>query len=293
MNDARLEELARLAVELEEFERDVIAGASPDDQPHATLRLTDAQTRTHAPHAHALAHAARRHRLVRAAATGLGLAACIGVVLTGAVMTVVPVPPSGLGAQSGSGGHGAQLADSSRIGVQKFGVPEIGVPEHASINSPFTPTLPRIPVGNAARSTRLPDAQAVPGVTNASLRAATAPSEQCCVVIAMARDASGVLRCVDWRQHEWDVQRVSRMSARDLQAATTKPCGPTPPQLVLVAISGPTSSLPRTDESAARLANCILNSPRGCESEGMCFNGAAAGCLPSDVSVKVETIGSW
>lgn len=256
MNDLRIADLVRQAVELDELERDV-AGAGQDEQRADDVAQTNPGLRL--AHDGSIREARRdpraeRHRILRGVGAGLAVAACAGVVMSVAALLMLPD------------------------------------------RGPAKPTIAAVPVedgrGLPARTPQHSDMRDVVAATAPASKGFTpSADEQCCVVIAMVRDASGVLRCVQWRQHEWDAHRVNGMSAMDLKTAVPSPCMNIPQQMVLVAVTGPTRSLPSTDESAARLASCILGSPRGCEMEGMCFTNAAARCLPNDVSVKVETVG--
>lgn len=248
MNDLRIAELARMAVEVDELDRDA---QMPELQPELRLVL-DAEQATSE-----LRRSTRRAGLIAGVTAALAAAACIGVALTVAFVAIGPYAPS-----------------RARVAV---------IP-------PIEPEVPRV-TGHVGHD-HAPGVMGVGSVSAPPVPMRYASSdEQCCMVVAMVRDSGGVLRCVKWRQHEWDVQRVSSMNAADLKQAVPQPCG-APTQVVLVAMTGPTRSLPRTDEGAERLANCILAAPRSCDTDAMCFNGAAARCLPNDVSVKVETV-AW
>ncbi len=276
MNDARLADLLRMAVEVDELERDCAPGVD-----HAGVAARIGDDTSHAERGGTRAEGpARAMRWVLWGSGLMAAAACVGLVVGGAMLARMPGEMARSLAKSMSPGPTLrdQLASAGNGGLDVEGMgadrPGVGV----------------IVAGGEGETTG-PAFE----IRSAVARGA---EEHCCVVVALVRDAGGGLGCVRWRQHEWDVDRVSAMGALDLKTAVAATCPPTGEgvrtidgrQVVLVAIAGPTRLLPRTDERAAELAMCILGSPRPCETEGMCFTGAAARCLPNELSVKVETV---
>lgn len=267
MNDTRIAELARMAVEVDELEREAMIALEAD-----RLRLDEvhAERRSRAEAVGLTAGNGRRRWVLAGwTAAGLAAAACLGVTMTVGLLAIMPErSPAGTGV--------AVVPDVTQRTIEQA---MQKTREQLASNQPGE-SVPAQPLP----ATFTPHADDLVNVAHMN------NAEQCCVVIALVRDLGGVLRCVQWRQHEWDVRSVSGMDAQDLKSAVPATCDAGPRQVVLVAVTGPTHSLPRTDESAAELATCILGSPRGCDTDAMCFNGAAARCLPNDVSVKVETV---
>jgi hypothetical protein len=202
-----------------------------------------------------LLHAARRARRQRmlGIATGLCVAACLAVAGLRSILTIGPELLS-----SAPERELAQAPD--------------GQPSNGPANTPAV---------SVGRGPIAPLVQHQPSVIE----------DQCCVVIALVRDTSGELRCVRWRQSDLAQCGVDRMNVLDLKTAVQPShCVPSGEQVVLVAVSGPTRSLPSSDQSATELAQCILGTPRLCELEAHCFEPGAARCLPPDVSVRIEAV---
>jgi hypothetical protein len=120
-----------------------------------------------------------------------------------------------------------------------------------------------------------------------------AGSVERCVVVAIYRNKSGGLDCVTApSQQVWQGNKcLSEVSAQELKTLTIeRPCPKDSDHALVVAMAGPQRSLPKTESDAVGLAACIL----GGQDDGRALNiaSAAAGCVPPEVSVKIESIGS-
>lgn len=122
-------------------------------------------------------------------------------------------------------------------------------------------------------------------------------SDENTVLLAVFHDEFAGTRCVSWRDYDFDGNRclgdVSEKELRGLclRTAGLDSCGPKPRQVMLVALAGPRHSLPKSDLSARQLADCILGGERMCDSAGACYVPAARGCVPKNVSFRIETLG--
>lgn len=117
------------------------------------------------------------------------------------------------------------------------------------------------------------------------------------VILAVFHDPLVGTRCVSWRDYDFDGNKcltdVSEKELRGLclRSAGLDSCGEHPRQVMLVALAGPRHSLPESDSSAQQLADCILSGERMCDSAGACYVPAARGCVPKNVSFRIETVG--
>ena len=109
-----------------------------------------------------------------------------------------------------------------------------------------------------------------------------------CIVVAIYRDDHGAMHCVKVKPQEWTGNKcLSEVSQQELRCVSVgQPCSASADRAMLVALSGPQRSLPKTEADAVQLAGCILGSSSD-DSRG--YAHAAAECVPSDVSVKIET----
>jgi hypothetical protein len=123
---------------------------------------------------------------------------------------------------------------------------------------------------------------------------ATAPvdagSIERCVVVAIYRNNRGGLDCVSPPTPQvWQGNKcLSEVSAQELKTLTLdRACSPRESDRALVvAMAGPQRSLPKTESDAMGLATCILGGPD--EWQGL----RAESCVPPEVAVKIEALGS-
>jgi hypothetical protein len=128
-----------------------------------------------------------------------------------------------------------------------------------------------------------------PMVLNTAQERADPGSVERCIVVAIYRDDRGAMHCVKVKPHEWSENKcLNEISQQELRCVSVgQPCSASADHAMLVALSGPQRSLPKTEADAVRLAGCILGSPSENDSRG--YANAAADCVPAGVSVKIET----
>jgi len=111
------------------------------------------------------------------------------------------------------------------------------------------------------------------------------------VLLAIIEDDAGHIECVQWAEHDWDHQgrTLADMKASDMVALSLMMTyDRSPRQMTLVGLTGPADELPLGDARAAELASCIMKAPARCSQQTCCNDGAAAECIPDDVSVRFE-----
>jgi hypothetical protein len=114
------------------------------------------------------------------------------------------------------------------------------------------------------------------------------------MLLAIYQDILGAARCVQVLplpmnpgQSLSDVARSDLLHADELGDGNS--CVTGPHRLLVVALAGPSSALPNSDESAEALASCIALSRDMCSEMPTSYANAAAACLPPGVSVRVES----
>src|SRR5262249_22617626 len=99
------------------------------------------------------------------------------------------------------------------------------------------------------------------------------PDPECGVIIVIVHDLRGISRCVQVRGEAWHGRCPADLSRWELTAPhVARACMSGSKQMVILALSGPAAQLPTNDRSAEDLAACILGIPRGCDTEGACYN---------------------
>lgn len=114
------------------------------------------------------------------------------------------------------------------------------------------------------------------------------------MLLAIYQDILGAARCVQILplpmnpgESLADVARADLLHAEELDGNTV--CSTGPHRLLIVALAGPSNSLPDSPESAEALATCIASSRDQCSEMPSSYANAAAACLPPNVSVRVES----
>ncbi len=114
------------------------------------------------------------------------------------------------------------------------------------------------------------------------------------MLLAIYQDILGAARCVQVLplpmnpgQSLAEVSRSDLLHAEELAEGTS--CATGPHRLLVVALAGPSSSLPDSDAKAEALATCIAASRDMCSEMPSSYANAAAACLPPGVSVRVES----
>lgn len=112
------------------------------------------------------------------------------------------------------------------------------------------------------------------------------------VVMAIVEDDTGGLRCVRWSPAVLGNRKLNEVRPDELRAlGMTMVCAESPRRVLVVGMEGPRREVvPTSDAHANDLARCILSSPAcgsGVFDAGRC---AQAGCVGTDVNVRVESV---
>jgi len=119
------------------------------------------------------------------------------------------------------------------------------------------------------------------------------PGDEPCVVLVIYRTDDG--SCVCWTIGEHDLGAGRSLAAVNpkelLPLALANACTPTMDEMIVVAMQGPAESLPRSDERASALAECVVGADPGrAESPASAVIAAALACLPEGVNVLADRI---
>lgn len=111
------------------------------------------------------------------------------------------------------------------------------------------------------------------------------------VVLAIVQSDTGELRCVRWSPPQWSGRSLRDVTNEELQSVgLSMVCDNLAQRLLVVGMEGPAAKLPASDQSAMQMAQCVLMAP-GCGvgvfDPQVC---RATGCVPGDVSVRVESV---
>jgi hypothetical protein len=255
MNDRRMNELVRMAMEVEELE----AGAN-----RPQLRLVGAEPDE------ANEGATVRHALHGRWWAGAGMAAAAVLALYFTLPAMLSTP--------GSPAHQGPIV--------------INPPDLPSMQGDHHDPTPVIVHRDIVRPDPAPQ-MLVRNDHVVNVAAAPTPvdpgSVEKCVVVAIYRDDAGRMHCVKSAPAVWSENRcLSEVSGQELRCASIgQACSSSADHALMVALAGPSRSLPKSDADAVGLATCILGSP--CQNDSKCLSSAAMDCVPPDVSVKIET----
>ncbi len=130
------------------------------------------------------------------------------------------------------------------------------------------------------------------------VRSGTTPGGEPTVTLAIYRDESGDVRCVQWRPHAWmaSVSAYPFDASSPLGLPTDEGCTGAAARVLMVSLAGPLDRLPTSDASATALAQCITQSHANIWAhastgdECLHASDAACCCLPTGVSVRVESV---
>lgn len=118
-----------------------------------------------------------------------------------------------------------------------------------------------------------------------------APSATSSLLLAVYQNDSGHLSCVNWSAEALKGRAISSLTAEELtRLALAMACDPKAARILVVGLEGPPAALPSSDDRAKLVAQCLSTTPP-CAS-GM-FNPtscASAGCLDTDVKVRIESL---
>ena len=111
------------------------------------------------------------------------------------------------------------------------------------------------------------------------------------VVMAVAEDESGKLKCVKWSANALGGKELDQVGVTELtRAGLSLSCDPAPVRMLVVGLQGPKTQLPDSDKRAQEIAECILKTPAcgsGAFDAQFC---AQAGCAGNGMQVRVEAI---
>ena len=183
----------------------------------------------------------------------------------------------------------AAITDDSTVPVA------VTAPSHSVVNDLHS-DKPAVPQRELVAATSPPVKPSIQSVVLTKPSPSALHRGNCNVVVLIVHDMSGKSRCVEFRQEDWDGRCASDLPEWELamaRGAMGPGCGKgSTRQVLVVALSGPADALPNTQHGAEDLAACILGLPRPCDAAGECYQNATANCLPQDVSFKVETLAS-
>lgn len=255
MDDRRLTNLIRLAMEAEAFEADV-------NRP-AGLRLVESTPEERAALVRVTPSVRPSVFSLRRIGTGFALAACAALGWFLYPQTVTTAPNAGpkqpvVASGQSNPGQGYQRASKPWL--------------------PSRRSADNVLVSGAA--------DRVPG------DAADAGDEVVCVVVAIFKGDQGDCRCVHIQPHAWaDGRSLDERDPTDLFDVSLKnTCGPVGDSLLLVAVEGPRKMLPRSASEAEALADCVQEAPMVCGGSPGCVASLARGCLPPNVRVLAQSV---
>jgi hypothetical protein len=261
MDDRTLNNLVRMAAEIDDIERAAQAGSS------SSPRLRLAGTAAERPRTTKRLPLAVRLSPFAAAAACVAAAVMIGRGPSGGT-------PSGGGAApvaDHSSGRGATGQDSSH---QSHLLARNGAGEGPGIGSAR-------PVTMTAEQFR------------AFMRQFEAPRELSSGVLAIYQDAAGVVRCVSWHPQAFGTTPIEKLEPGELVKATYgQQCSIVGPhRLIAVAVSGPKENLPSSAERAQEFAQCIVGDAMiKCDADPPTLSVANASCVPHGLHVMMEML---
>ena len=261
MDDRKLNNLVRMAAEIEEIER--AAGAASSPAPRLRLAGTAAER---SPRTNRLPLMARLSPFAAAAA-------CV------AAAVMIGRGPSG-GNPSGGGStpvvdHSSSRGAAGEDGARRMlALNRAGGGDDAGIGSsrPLTMTAEQF---------------------RAFMRQFEAPRELSSGVLAIYQDAAGVVRCVSWHPQAFGATPIEKLAPGELVKATYgQQCSIVGPhRLIAVAVSGPKENLPSSAERAQELAQCIVGDAMiKCDADPPTLSVASASCVPHGLHVMMETL---
>ncbi len=111
------------------------------------------------------------------------------------------------------------------------------------------------------------------------------------LLLAVYQNGAGKLSCVNWSTDVLKGRAVTSLSANELtRLGLTLACDPEAARILVVGLEGPAGSLPCSDARAQAVAQCLSTTPpcaAGVFNPRTC---AAAGCLDTDVKVRIESL---
>lgn len=111
------------------------------------------------------------------------------------------------------------------------------------------------------------------------------------LLLAVYQNDSGKLSCVNWSADALKGRNISSLTAEELtRLGLTLACDPQAARILVVGLEGPTASLPSSDARAHLVAQCLSTTPPCASGEFNPKTCASAGCLDTEVKVRVESL---
>jgi hypothetical protein len=149
--------------------------------------------------------------------------------------------------------------------------------------------VPKGPLASAGNPSHPRESQ---GATAGTMAVSGTTDDQC-VVMAVFRGADGQCSCLDLKEHEWaNGRRLSQIDKRELlDVAMQAPCATNAHQVLVVAVEGKGTALPRSREQAEAIAARLADVPAtNRHSDVSSYAYAAIPDLPPDATVVAEKL---
>lgn len=118
---------------------------------------------------------------------------------------------------------------------------------------------------------------------------AAAPTSS--LLLAVYQNGAGKLSCVNWSTDVLKGRAITSLSANELtRLGLTLACDPEAARILVVGLEGPAGSLPSSDARAQVVAQCLSTTPPCAEGVFNPRTCAAAGCLDTEVKVRIESL---
>lgn len=110
------------------------------------------------------------------------------------------------------------------------------------------------------------------------------------LLLAVYQNGAGKLSCVNWSADVLKGRAINSLTANELtRLGLTLACDPEAARLLIVGLEGPIGSLPSSDDRAQAVAQCLSTTPPCAAGEFNSKSCAAAGCLDTEVKVRIES----
>jgi len=131
------------------------------------------------------------------------------------------------------------------------------------------------------------------GVVNAGTRpVGAAPVEQVAsLLLAVYQDDDGTLSCVNWSADALKGRAMSSLTADELtRMGLALACDPQAARILVVGLEGPAGALPSSDARAQVVAECLSTTPPCAPGTFNPRTCASAGCLDTEIKVRIESL---
>lgn len=111
------------------------------------------------------------------------------------------------------------------------------------------------------------------------------------LLLAVYQNDSGNLSCVNWSADALKGRNVASLTAEELtRLGLALACDPQAARILVVGLEGPTASLPSSDARAHMVAQCLSATPPCASGTFNSRTCASAGCLDTQIKVRVESL---